>query len=90
MDSQQELLELDRKLTLAHIEHILVIEGDKPYVGQATAIGLSPAIQKSIARKLLSNIPLLKNLAPQVIPGSSPCGTGAAICTRSETVSRKA
>lgn len=56
VQNEVELRKLSAKLTGAAIDHALIIEVDKPYTGQAMAIGIKP-----MDRKLLK--PFLSSLA---------------------------
>lgn len=58
--NEQALRDLHQKLE--NIDHELIIEIDEPYTGQATAIGLAPVSDRAEAKKVLSGLPLLKNL----------------------------
>ncbi len=53
---QQHLLELDTKLTVAGIDHILICECD----GELMAIGCAPTRDRKKVRKVLSSLPLVK------------------------------
>lgn len=53
---QQELLYYHERLTMAGLEHMLVIECD----GEAMAIGLKPTRDRKRIRKVLSSLPLVK------------------------------
>jgi len=54
------LLEIRRQLSLAQIEHKLIIENAGPYADQAMSIGVKPTHDRAAIRKVVSHLPLLK------------------------------
>lgn len=57
------LRSLSAQLTGGGIKHKLIVESDKPYSGQATAIGCHPVLHRDEAKKVLSSLPLLKDVS---------------------------
>lgn len=53
------LVELSHRLDAAGIVHQRILEPDEPYNNQLMALGLPPAY-KSIYRRYISNLPLIK------------------------------
>jgi peptidyl-tRNA hydrolase len=54
-----DLEALSRRLSLADVRHTVVRESDPPYSGQATAIGVEPAL-RSVLRRHFSSLPLFR------------------------------
>ena len=53
---------LDKKLSLAGVQHVTVQEVDPPFDGQCTAIGLVPVADRAKVKPILSKLPLLNVL----------------------------
>lgn len=52
--SEADLRALSLKLALAGVRHVLIIEDDAPYTGQAMAIGITPCDRAKLKRFLSS------------------------------------
>ena len=59
VENEAQLLEIDRRLDAAGIEHRSVREPDAPWNGALMSIGLVPVKDRSKLRKFVSSIPLL-------------------------------
>lgn len=57
--SESHLLDIEKKLSLAGIAHVLIREVDPPYEGQATAIGIVPLTDRGIVKKIVGKLKLL-------------------------------
>lgn len=57
---ESTLRDYSARLSAAGVSHVLVIESDAPYEGQATAIGVMPLRERAVVRRVLSSLPLLK------------------------------
>lgn len=74
---EAELRALAQRLTEATIAHVLVIEEDPPYAGQAMAIGLLPTDRKRL-KPYLSSYALVaqpgraSRVMTSKVPGSNP------------------
>lgn len=53
------LAALSRRLVLAGVAHVRIVENDPPFANQLTAIGLVPAPRGEVKRHL-SSLPLLR------------------------------
>lgn len=53
---EDHIVDLDARLSLANIPHVLIRECD----GSAMAIGLEPTLERKPVDKILGNLPLLK------------------------------
>jgi hypothetical protein len=53
------LAALSRRLVLAGVAHVRIVENDQPFTGQLMALGLVPRPREEV-RKLLSSLPLLR------------------------------
>ena len=58
--SLEHLTQLQTKLEQSPLKFKAIYEPDEPYNGQITAIGIQPVL-KSVGRKYLSCLPLLKD-----------------------------
>lgn len=54
------LLDLERALLHAKIEHVAIREPDAPYNNQLMAIGLKPVVRGPDLKKMLSRLPLVR------------------------------
>lgn len=57
-----ELRQIAGRLAKAGVKHCLIQEIDPPWSGQCTAIGCMPTRDRKALRKILSSLPLLKDL----------------------------
>lgn len=57
--SEGALLAVYRRLVLADIRCVLVVEPDPPWLGAATAIGVERVGDRKIVRRALQHLPLL-------------------------------
>lgn len=62
VDGPAALEALSARLTAQNVRHTVIRESDPPYRGQATAIGVEPAL-RSILRRHFSSLPLFRGNA---------------------------
>lgn len=62
VDDSQALEALSERLTAQDVRHTVIRESDPPYQGQATAIGVEPAL-RSVLRRHFSSLPLFRGEA---------------------------
>jgi len=58
--NENKLREISKLLEKQEIKHVLIEEVDRPFTGQATAIGIEPTRDRNKIRKYLSSLPLLR------------------------------
>lgn len=75
VDNEVRLWDLASKLQLAGIPHIEIREVDPPYTGEVTAIGIVPLKDRTIVRKIFSNLPLLGNNKRDRVKSGGVCGS---------------
>ena len=59
VDDAPALEALSARLTAQSVRHTVIRESDAPYSGQATAIGVEPAL-RSVLRRYFSSLPLFR------------------------------
>jgi hypothetical protein len=58
VQNEEELRNLHNKLNIGGVENTLITEIDAPYIGQATAIGITPTCNRGELKRYLSSLSL--------------------------------
>ena len=60
VENEEHLRKVAARLEAREIPHVLVVEVDCPYEGQAMSIGLDLVVDRTAIRKAVSDLPLLR------------------------------